>query len=588
MTFPFPFNHRRKVKLTVNAAELLSGVSNLVLMINEAVLPDEVLDSDGLTAPRTNGEDIRISLDEEGLEPLPLHVLRHAMNSTPANAKVDYQTRVPDLSANQDTDLYIWWDDSTETGDAQPGIDDPEGKHAVYQDCWWAWNFYEDPTASAPQCLDDAGNGIDLDVLSGAGVPTLEDTDDDVGQCWLFSASGGTRCRVPSARFYTPFIGTNGFSVVARLHHTVNKAASQNWILFNRGGHATTGNGAVSCYWNTGFADGYSLDFNPANSSRSVRLVNDHDETASIMFSAIGTRSISYKEGSFSQVTDSTGEPDWDDADSGENMNVGSQGYPGEYLDGQWVLNWVFSDQKSEGWFYAHTQNWDDTANFFTVGTPTDAALQRSIVFDGLDAGSEVRIFHSPHATEVSIDCVADVAGSLNDTYFTLGSINGTPADVEYYVWFNVNGAGTDPSLAGRTGIEVELDTNDSAADVATTLAAALDGDSLFTASEVGSLVTYTCANNGEAELPVDYGTGVTFSLIKGGGTLTTEIDGVENSTGTSYTATYDVLKPFEVFVQVLSLSKENVSFRQVLDTSGLVVPAGALQRTDRVYENPA
>lgn len=42
-----------------------------------------------------------------------------------------------------------------------------------------------------------------------------------------------------------------------------------------------------------------------------------------------------------------------------------------------------------------------------------------------------------------------------------------TPAE-NFYVWYNVASAGTDPMIAGRTGIEVAIDTTDSAATVAT------------------------------------------------------------------------------------------------------------------------
>ncbi len=50
------------------------------------------------------------------------------------------------------------------------------------------------------------------------------------------------------------------------------------------------------------------------------------------------------------------------------------------------------------------------------------------------------------------VTCAADTSGSRNNTYFvfyTAGNLHG------YYVWFNINAAGTDPAVAGLTGIEV-------------------------------------------------------------------------------------------------------------------------------------
>ncbi len=59
----------------------------------------------------------------------------------------------------------------------------------------------------------------------------------------------------------------------------------------------------------------------------------------------------------------------------------------------------------------------------------------------------------SPSANVTDITCAADTAGSRNNTYFvfyTSGNLRG------YYVWFNINSAGTDPAVAGLTGIEVD------------------------------------------------------------------------------------------------------------------------------------
>jgi hypothetical protein len=56
----------------------------------------------------------------------------------------------------------------------------------------------------------------------------------------------------------------------------------------------------------------------------------------------------------------------------------------------------------------------------------------------------------SPEITDVT--CAADTAGSRNNTYwtfYTAGDLYG------YYVWYNINSAGTDPAVSGLTGIEV-------------------------------------------------------------------------------------------------------------------------------------
>lgn len=70
-----------------------------------------------------------------------------------------------------------------------------------------------------------------------------------------------------------------------------------------------------------------------------------------------------------------------------------------------------------------------------------------------------------------------DTANNLNNTYFELND-----PDTAYYAWFNT-GAGVDPAPAGKTGIEVSINTDDSANAVAIALQAALDAEADFEAA---------------------------------------------------------------------------------------------------------
>lgn len=73
-----------------------------------------------------------------------------------------------------------------------------------------------------------------------------------------------------------------------------------------------------------------------------------------------------------------------------------------------------------------------------------------------------------------TVATVADSSGSLNNKYFLISSLNAYPTQKNFYVWFNVNSAGTDPALAGKTGVQVALSTNASAATVGAGIASAL------------------------------------------------------------------------------------------------------------------
>lgn len=66
-------------------------------------------------------------------------------------------------------------------------------------------------------------------------------------------------------------------------------------------------------------------------------------------------------------------------------------------------------------------------------------------------------------AEKTQVTCRADSTGDLNDTYFVFYDATGT----KYYMWYNVNSAGTDPEVADATGIEVAVATDATAAQVA-------------------------------------------------------------------------------------------------------------------------
>lgn len=114
------------------------------------------------------------------------------------------------------------------------------------------------------------------------------------------------------------------------------------------------------------------------------------------------------------------------------------------------------------------------------------------------------------------VTTVADVSGSLNNKYFIIYAQGDS---VKYYVWFNVNSLGTDPSLAGYTGIEVAIATNATASVVATAIAAAIDASAAFSASAVGAVVTFTHATYNWNTPAVDSAsaTGFTFSVYTQG-----------------------------------------------------------------------
>jgi hypothetical protein len=122
-----------------------------------------------------------------------------------------------------------------------------------------------------------------------------------------------------------------------------------------------------------------------------------------------------------------------------------------------------------------------------------------------------------------TITTVADSSGSLQSKYFFINAIEADSTTdvgfktVEYYVWLDVSSGGSDPSISGKTGVEVNVSTNDTAATVATAVKNALDGLSNFSASVDSNVVTVTNANRGSVTDASDNDTGFTIATTTQG-----------------------------------------------------------------------
>lgn len=154
----------------------------------------------------------------------------------------------------------------------------------------------------------------------------------------------------------------------------------------------------------------------------------------------------------------------------------------------------------------------DDAAWGGTSPTTQDAAL------DSLAGRLPPTVATPPAAREVfTITPVADVAGSLQSTWFEFSDADGSL----WYVWFNVDAGGTDPMVPSATGIEVDISAGDSAATIATAMDAALGATFPLPASDLyhpvlaGSTETLTALHVGAPTTPVTDGTaptGFTFT----------------------------------------------------------------------------
>ena len=179
----------------------------------------------------------------------------------------------------------------------------------------------------------------------------------------------------------------------------------------------------------------------------------------------------------------------------------------------------------------------------------------RSVKITTVNSGNSANTVASATSTAIAAGIaevrqavtVADVSADLNNKYFLVNDALNT---TKYYVWYNVSGGGVDPAVAGRTGLVVNLVTNDSANTVATKTRLAINtlAPGAFSATGTFDTVIITNVTAGvtddiaDAISPND--TGFTFSnTIQGASFATSVALNVITVTG----HTKDTINPAEV-----------------------------------------
>ena len=128
-------------------------------------------------------------------------------------------------------------------------------------------------------------------------------------------------------------------------------------------------------------------------------------------------------------------------------------------------------------------------------------------------------------AEQTTVMCY-EAATLAGGEYFTLSS-----PTTDYYVWYNIDGASADPAVAGMTGIEVAISSGDTALQVATSTATAIDAIGDFGAIASNTSLTITNATAGAVADAADNGTNFT---------IMTASNGMDTVTAGSETVTMD------------------------------------------------
>jgi hypothetical protein len=128
--------------------------------------------------------------------------------------------------------------------------------------------------------------------------------------------------------------------------------------------------------------------------------------------------------------------------------------------------------------------------------------------------GSETFNFTLGVQEETDIEVVA-AASITAGQYFTLNSANDLR---QYYFWYRKSGAGTDPAVAGKTGIVVDIETGDTDTAVASKTSDAISAVNIdFEAIAAGDTVTVVNVNEGPSTDATAGTTSFTITVVTQG-----------------------------------------------------------------------
>lgn len=214
----FPgWNRKQAITIDNSLVDGTSDLTNFPFLVTLDHLNDEIVNA-GTNSAQNGGGDIRFSSDADGNIPLSIEVVEFTTSTVSANRKCQIWVKIPTLSVNSDTTIYIWYN---KPGESQPAASSTNGSFSVWSDYEAVWHMENNPSLAGPQILDATGNGHNLsssgsmtssDVVSGqiGNAIMFDGTDDRFALATNAIINNGTF----SITSWANFTGTNGYNGV--------------------------------------------------------------------------------------------------------------------------------------------------------------------------------------------------------------------------------------------------------------------------------------------------------------------------------------------------------------------------------------
>lgn len=178
----------------------------------------------------------------------------------------------------------------------------------------------------------------------------------------------------------------------------------------------------------------------------------------------------------------------------------------------QKVIEILEGNKKLQDLFTEFDVDFDSTSmDLVNVLFKFDDIIQENTVYNLAEDPNEI----TGRSEKTKITCKADVANSLNSTYFSISTPN-----TNYYIWISTD-SGVDPSPAGKVSIPISISTNSSAIVVATAITNVIvtSFSEYFTVEREGSSITITNKIEGKVNTAEDgkLPTNFTFNILEKG-----------------------------------------------------------------------
>jgi len=215
--------------------------------------------------------------------------------------------------------------------------------------------------------------------------------------------------------------------------------------------------------------------------------------------------------------------------------------------------------------------------------------VTRNIVYEDIEPGSHVVAHETSHPHRWLADFEGQNPADLAGTSLLFSTIVSS-SQVDHYLWFTWNGAGSDPAHSGRTGHVVAGVTGDDMGDVVAKAVTVLDAITGCSATQESELFRVENTEHGQVDPPPsDVDTTADVDEIAEGGTSETTIGTIASTTGAAPSIPYVIVsRPRDArsfFCKPGVKTWETIT--TAIGMAGIQLPAGALQRRDRVYLNP-